>query len=76
MLTMEKAQRILADFEGLTYQEAIMMMNKIKEEYEASSRQIVFTQDHAQSAAELVANWQGWPIPERAEMPKQTTMSL
>lgn len=76
MLTMERVQRILADFEGLTYWEALVMMDKIKTEYEASSKHIVFTHEHAQNAAALVANWQGWPIPERTEAPKQTTMSL
>ena len=76
MLTMEKAQRILAEFEGLTYREALIVMDKIKEEYEASSRQIVFTQEHAQRAAELVANRKGWEMPLRACVPAQTSMSL
>lgn len=76
MLTMEKAQRIISEFEGLTYQEALTVMDKIKAEYDWSSSKVVFTRENAQSAAELVANWQGWEMPQRASMPTQTTMSL
>lgn len=76
MLTMEKAKRILAEFEGLTYQEALTMMDKIRGEYDYSCTKVVFTHENAQNAAELVANWQGWDMPQRASMPAQTTMSL
>lgn len=76
MLTMEKAQRILAEFEGLTYQEALIMMDKIRAEYDYSCSKVVFTHDHAQNAAELVANWQGWEMPQRTSAPTQTTMKL
>lgn len=76
MLTIEKAQRILAEFEGLTYQEAMTMMDKIRAEYDYSCSKVVFTQENAQNAAELVANWQGWNVPQRVSMSAQTTMSL
>lgn len=76
MLTMEKAQAIVAAFEGLTYQEARLMMEKICEEYEGNCRKMVFTRENAQGAAAMVANAADLTVGVPACAPRQTAMTL
>lgn len=76
MLTMDKTKAILTAFEGLTYQEARLVMEKIREEYEGNCRKTVFTRENAQGAAVMIANMEDWAVGVPTSAPRQTAMTL